>query len=106
MTPDFEPPGGHGSDLAQAADFDLGAVHVSPSRRRVTVDGRSWELEPRVMRVLVVLAAASPMVVSRDRLTASCWDGRVVGDDAMNRCILSLRNLARSCTPQPFQIET
>jgi TolB-like protein len=58
------------------------------------------------MRVLVVLAAASPKVVSRDQLIETCWDGRIVGDDAVNRCILSLRNLARSLTPEPFQIET
>ncbi len=58
------------------------------------------------MRVLIVLAAASPKVVSRDRLTETCWDGRVVSDDAMNRCILLLRNIARSHTPELFSIET
>jgi TolB-like protein len=30
----------------------------------------------------------------------------VVGDDAINRCIVALRNLARSHTPEPFRIET
>ncbi len=58
------------------------------------------------MRVLVVLAAAGPKVVSRDQLTETCWDGRIVGDDAINRCILSLRKLARSHAPELFHIET
>jgi len=107
MTADFElQPGAHDLDLAQAPEFDLGALHVNPAHRRVTVDRRSWELEPRVMRVLVVLAAASPKVVSRDRLVETCWGGRIVGDDAVNRCILALRNLARGLTPEPFRIET
>ncbi|HEX7944317.1 MAG TPA: winged helix-turn-helix domain-containing protein [Phenylobacterium sp.] len=107
MTADFEfRPGTPHIDLAQCPEFDLGALHINPAHRRVTLDGRSWELEPRVMRVLVVLAAARPNVVSRDRLVETCWDGRIVGDDAVNRCILSLRNLARSLTPEPFAIET
>lgn len=107
MTADFElQPGAHHLDLAQSPEFDLGALHVSPAHRRVTADGRSWDLEPRVMSVLVVLAAGRPKVVSRDQLVQTCWGGRIVGDDAVNRCILSLRNLARSLTPEPFRIET
>jgi DNA-binding winged helix-turn-helix (wHTH) protein/TolB-like protein len=107
MTADFAfKPAAHHLDLAQSPDFDLGPLRVCPAHRRVTAEGRSWDLEPRVMRVLVVLAAARPKVVSRDQLVQTCWDGRIVGDDAVNRCILSLRNLARSFTPEPFRIET
>jgi DNA-binding winged helix-turn-helix (wHTH) protein/TolB-like protein len=106
MALDLESPDGQRLDLAKAPDFDLGAAHVSPSHRRVTIDGRSCKLEPRVMRVLVVLAAARPKVVSRDQLIETCWDGRIVSEDAITRCILSLRNLARSHTPELFHIET
>ncbi|HEX7948486.1 MAG TPA: hypothetical protein VF495_27725, partial [Phenylobacterium sp.] len=31
---------------------------------------------------------------------------RIVGDDAINRCIVALRNLARGYDPEPFHIET
>ena len=106
MTPDSGSPGGRRFDLSQVADFDLGALRVSPAHRRVTLAGRTWDLEPRVMRVLVVLAQARPQVVSRDRLAETCWDGRIVSDDAVNRCILALRNIARSQTPELFRIET
>lgn len=107
MTADFgAQPKRHPVDLADSPAFDLGSLHVEPARRRVTCHGRSSELEPRVMSVLVVLAAARPAVVSRDRLVEACWDGRVVGDDAVNRCIVALRNLARSYAPEPFVIET
>ena len=58
------------------------------------------------MQVLVALASARPAVVSRDRLVELCWEGRIVGDDAVNRCILALRHLAQELAPQPFSIET
>ena len=93
-------------DLAETADFDLGGLHVSPARREVRMNGERRELEPRVAQVLVALASARPDVVSRDRLIEQCWDGRIVGDDAINRCIVALRHLAREFTPEPFTIET
>lgn len=93
-------------NLAEAADFDLGGLCVSPARREVRMNGERRDLEPRVAQVLVALAWARPDVVSRDRLIEQCWDGRIVGDDAINRCIVALRHLAREFAPQPFEIET
>ena len=93
-------------NLAEAADFDLGGLCVSPARREVSMNGQRRELEPRVAQVLVALAWARPDVVSRDRLIEQCWDGRIVGDDALNRCIVALRHLAKEFSPQPFEIET
>jgi TolB-like protein len=46
------------------------------------------------MQVLVALARRRAEVVSRDDLIAECWGGRVVGDDAINRCIQRIRKLA------------
>lgn len=93
-------------NLAETSDFDLGALRVSPARRQVSMAGKCRELEPKVAQVLIALASASPAVVSRDRLVQQCWDGRIVGDDALNRCILSLRHLAKEFSPEPFAIET
>ena len=58
------------------------------------------------MQVLVALARARSAVVSRDKLIEQCWDGRIVGDDALNRCILALRHLSEEFAPKPFVIET
>ena len=93
-------------ELGEIADFDLGGVRVSPARREVSLNSARRELEPKVAQVLVALAAARPHVVSRDRLIEQCWDGRIVGDDALNRCIVALRHLAREFSPPPFAIET
>ena len=93
-------------NLAETPDFDLGGLRVRPAHRQVSMSGECRELEPKVAQVLIALAAASPSVVSRDRLVEQCWDGRIVGDDAVNRCIVALRTLAREFTPAPFAIET
>jgi DNA-binding winged helix-turn-helix (wHTH) protein/dienelactone hydrolase len=81
-------------DLARAADFSLGALRVRPSSREVIANGAPEQLEPRVMQVLVALATRRGEVVTRDDLIEQCWDGRVVGDDAVGRCIARLRRLA------------
>ena len=93
-------------NLADTPDFDLGGLRVSPARREVRKDGERRELEPKVVQVLVALSAAQSEVVSRDRLIEQCWDGRIVGDDALNRCIVALRHLAKEFSPEPFAIET
>ena len=50
-----------------------------------------------------IFAAAKGLT---EKLVQLCWDGRIVGDDSVNRCVLALRNLARGFTPAPFAIET
>jgi Tol biopolymer transport system component/DNA-binding winged helix-turn-helix (wHTH) protein len=80
-------------ELAREPDFDLGACRVRPSVCEVVLPSGVQRLEPRVMQVLVALARAGGAVVSRDDLIASCWGGRIVGEDAINRCIGGLRRV-------------
>ncbi len=91
-------------DLAHEARFALGGLEVRPSTREVVAAGRSSLVEPRVMQVLVALARRQGEVVSRDDLIASCWAGRAVGEDAINRCIAALRRLAAA--HGAFTVET
>lgn len=82
-------------ELAERADFAMGDIQVSPTSLSI-VQGKSRHiLQPKVMQVLIALAEASPAVISREKLIARCWNGRVVGDDALNRCIVVLRRLSR-----------
>ncbi|HEY1930001.1 MAG TPA: winged helix-turn-helix domain-containing protein [Caulobacteraceae bacterium] len=81
-------------DLAREPAFRLARVDVRPATREVFAAGLRQVLEPRVMQVLVALARRRGEVVSRDELIDACWRGRIVGDDALNRCIASLRRLA------------
>ena len=93
-------------DLVGEADFWLGASRVSPSMREVARAGLHETLEPRIMQVLVALHQANGRVVSRDELIARCWEGRIVGEDAINRAIGRLRRLSEADGGASFVIET
>jgi TolB-like protein len=81
-------------DLAREARFRVGAIEVRPATRELVGGGRREVLEPRVMQVLVALARRRGEVVSRAELISACWAGRVVGDDAINRCLGIIRRVA------------
>jgi Tol biopolymer transport system component/DNA-binding winged helix-turn-helix (wHTH) protein len=99
--------GGHDViDLAVVPDFLLGTLRVEPALRRVGAGGRVESVEPRVMQALVALVEAGGTVVSRDLLIDRCWGGRIVGEDAINRCIAKVRKLADVTEPAAFTIET
>jgi TolB-like protein len=91
-------------DLAHEQPFPLAELEVRPATLEVLAAGRREVLEPRVMQVLVALAGHHGEVVSRDDLIQSCWGGRIVGEDAINRCISRLRRLGR--TNGAFDVET
>ncbi len=92
--------------LSAERDFSLGDLDVRPSLREIGSGDRKEQIEPRVMQVLVALAQAGGAVVSRDELIQRCWEGRIVGEAAINRCILKLRDLTESFGPGSFRIET
>lgn len=91
-------------DLASEPEFLLGATRVCPAAREVIAGGHAETFEPQVLQVLVALAQRRGEVVSRDELGARCWNGRVVRDDALNRCIARLRRLADATGD--FTVET
>lgn len=92
--------------LAHETPFSIGAVEISPSTRELRNNGKSAILEPRVMQVLVALHRANGAVVSKDDLVTCCWEGRIVGDDAINRVIGRLRHDASDHADDAFRVET
>jgi DNA-binding winged helix-turn-helix (wHTH) protein/tetratricopeptide (TPR) repeat protein len=94
-------------DLAATPELRLGEVRVRPPLRTLARDDGAEEvIEPRVMQVLVALADAKGAVVTRDALTERCWEGRIVGEDAINRVISRLRRSAGRIGAGSFRIET
>ncbi|MDE2473860.1 MAG: winged helix-turn-helix domain-containing protein [Alphaproteobacteria bacterium] len=91
--------------LASIPDLTFGSVTLRPSIREFECRTRRLTLEPRVMQVLIALVEADGAVVSRDDLIQRCWQGRVVSEDAINRCIGQLRRLAKSGDEPCFTIE-
>ena len=93
-------------DLAHEPEFTIGCVRVQPSTRMIIIDGQSEIIEPRMMQVLVAFGRAKGQVVTRDELIDLCWEGRVVGDDALSRVLWRLRQALAKFDRPGFDIET
>lgn len=93
-------------DLAHEPPFVLGNLHVDPPTRQLVAGDRQETVEPKVMQVLVALFRAAGTVVSRDELIDRCWDGRIVGDDALNRVIGRIRTIASGVGAKSFRVDT
>lgn len=96
---------GDSRSLARRADFLLGDATVRPSLRKLEGPLGSVTGEPRVIQVLVALAEARGTVLSRDDLLQLCWQGRIVGDDAINRAIAEVRRIVKT-VGAGFEVET
>ena len=76
-------PKGGAITLAHEASIGIGPLTIEPALRLVRHDQGAEEFlqPPRIMQVLVALIRADGKILTRDALTASCWDGVVVGED-------------------------
>lgn len=92
--------------LADVAPLRIGALDVTPSTLELRNGDTRTTIEPRVMQVLVTLAGAQGETVSRDELVARCWGGLIVGDNAVQRVISRIRELAATIGDNSFAIET
>lgn len=78
--------------LSLPADaFRLGDLVVVPSLNRLVRGDETEDLEPRVMRVLAVLAETPGEVVPRAALMDAVWADAVVNDEALTRAVSELR---------------
>lgn len=94
-------------DLGLTAPVQLGRLVLNPALREIRRDDGAEEvIEPRVMQVLLALAEARGEIVRREDLTERCWEGRIVGEDAINRVLSRLRRVAEGVGEDSFRIET
>lgn len=109
MVPDRADKGGPSGPAPQALvhrhDLQLAGATIRPSVLQVEGPAGIFRAEPRVMQVLMAFVDAGDRVLSREDLIRTCWDGRIVGDDAIHRVIGELRKLTRE-TGAAFAIET
>jgi DNA-binding winged helix-turn-helix (wHTH) protein/tetratricopeptide (TPR) repeat protein len=95
------------STLAHERPIEIGSLRLLPATREIIRDdGRRATVEPRVMQVLIALIRADGEIVTRDALIKSCWGGRIVGEDAINRVISRLRSTAAGIGEGVFRVET
>jgi DNA-binding winged helix-turn-helix (wHTH) protein/tetratricopeptide (TPR) repeat protein len=74
------------------AGFRIGDCLIEPRQNRISRGDTEVRLEPRVMDVLVCLAARAGEVVSRDALNQQVWGNIVVTDQALTNCVSELRH--------------
>src|SRR5688572_16710178 len=95
-----------GIRLSHEPAFELGAVMVYPATRQIVRNGRSETLEPRIMQVLVAFAQSEGEILGYDELIGRCWDGRIVGENAIHRAVSKVRDLGLKFGGGTFTIET
>jgi Tol biopolymer transport system component/DNA-binding winged helix-turn-helix (wHTH) protein len=71
-----------------------------------TAGARDHHLEPKVMAVLLALAAHPNQVVHKDDLIATVWPDTFVSDDVLIRCISILRRVTVDDAHHPRFIQT
>lgn len=74
------------------AGFSIGQCLIEPRQNRIVRPDGEVRVEPRVMDVLVCLAARAGDVVSREELNAQVWGNVAVTDQALTNCISELRH--------------
>jgi DNA-binding winged helix-turn-helix (wHTH) protein len=79
---------------------------VDPSLNRVTFGGKTVQVEPKIMTVLVALVERPGELVTREELLGRAWSGVFVTDDVLHRAIREIRRLFDDDSEQPRVIET
>lgn len=74
------------------SEFRVGQWGIKPRRGQITgPDGNTVHLEPKVMDVLVCLAARAPRLVTREQILSEVWSDAAVSDEPLTRVIGELR---------------
>lgn len=94
------------NDITSRTPFQLGEWSVDPDSGHLQGKDVELKLEPKVMKVLVLLAQNPGKVVSREELEARVWAGMVVGYDAVSGSIIKLRKALGDDSHHPRYIET
>jgi len=79
---------------------------VQPELNSMTREGVERHIEPKVMKVLLMLASQQGRVVSKDELISVVWSDTFVSDDVLTRCISILRRIADDDPHTPRFIQT
>lgn len=88
------------------AGFRVGSWLVEPSLNTLYHNGMTVRLEPRVMEVLVCLAQHAGQTLAKEDLFQEVWPNTFVTDDALKRCIVTLRRVFEDHARQPHIIQT
>ena len=88
------------------ATIRFGALQVDPSRNVIANGAASWSLEPKIMDLLVLLAAHPGEVMSRETLVEQVWKVEFGADESLTRAVSLLRKTFRDAGHPGEVIET
>lgn len=88
------------------ADFWVGNFRVDVPRAQIIVKDDIISLEPRVLKVLLILAESQGEVVTHEALLERAWPNVVVAPNAVQRCIGQLRKALGDDAKQQKMIAT
>ena len=91
---------------AMQGDFRIGDRTVVPTLNQILRGETAVRVEPKVMRVLLRLAARRGEVARREELIREVWPDTFVTDDVLKRCISDLRKALGDDRQEPRFIET
>lgn len=86
--------------------FRIGDFHADPQRQRLYSGEEEIRVEPKVMEVLLFLAAHQGQTIPKDHFLDAVWGETVVTEDALLRCISELRKIFDDDPRAPRYIET
>lgn len=86
--------------------FTLGEWSVIPDQNLITRSGEKTHLEPKVMEVLLELAAHQGQVVTRDQLIRNIWETTFVTDEVLSRAVSLLRSQLGDSPREPKYVQT
>ncbi len=84
----------------------VGEWTVQPTLNRIGRDGEAVDLEPRLMDLLVCLAASAGEVVTKEALLDRVWRVEHVSDGTLSHAIAELRRVLGDDARHPRYIET
>ena len=86
--------------------FQLASLRILPAENIVLDGQRRIELEPRVMRLLVLLARHQGEVLGRDQLIEQIWGDVLVQEDSLTKAISELRRILGDDPRSPQFVRT
>jgi len=86
--------------------FVVDGWRVTPGEGSLSRNGKTVHVEPKVMEVLVYLAAHQQEVISREDLERDVWRGALVGYDAVTATVIKLRKALDDDARHPRIIAT
>jgi DNA-binding winged helix-turn-helix (wHTH) protein len=87
-------------------DFRLDDWLVQPAQCRLSKDGQTRQVRPKVMDLLTYLGSHRGEVVSKSRLLNDVWGTEAVSESALTRTVTELRQALGDAADEPRLLET